>query len=115
MAHHEDQIRTKAQVSSFISQIGQLETKVDNVDDYVVLSWLPWKFIGHGYQGSYSDFVSKYTATLQECVAFCAKKRQDSGAAWNGLDWDLRGGECFCNENDVGHTKFSNSLHFRIQ
>ena len=102
------------QMAQVKTQIGQLETKVDNVDDYVVLSWLPWKFIGHGYQGSYSHDVHKYHTTLQECIAFCTKKRQDSGAAWNGFYWYAPNGQCGCKENETGHTEDSRFLHFKF-
>ena len=96
------------------TQIGQLETKVDNVDNDVHISWFNWKFIGHGYQASHGKYVVKYHTTLQECVAFCIKKRQDSGSAWNGLDWDHRDGACCCHENDGGHTENPDYLHFRV-
>ena len=93
---------------------------MDNVDNDVtscnmVTSWFNWKFIGYGYQGSLSHQIFyKYGTTLPQCIAFCTKKRQDSGAAWNGLDWVPSDGQCNCNENDVGHTDGSNSLHFKV-
>ena len=90
----------KSQIEQVKTQMGQLETKVDNVNP-----WLPWKFIGRGYEGSYGHSVYKEHTTLQECIAFCTKKRQDSGAKWNGFDWHLRDGLCCCYENDVGHTE----------
>ena len=96
------------------NEIGQLETKVDNVDNDVHISWFNWKLIGHGYQGSCSGHIFKDHTTLQECMAFCTKKRQDSGAAWNGCWWYLPSGECGCNENDVGHTEYGNYLHFKM-
>ena len=99
----------KTQIEQMKTQITQLKKKVDNVDP-----WLPWKFIGNGYQGYASHQVYKSHTTLQECIAFCAKKRQDSGAAWNGLYWRLPDGVCTCNENENGHTESSNNLHFKI-
>ena len=86
-----------------------METKVDNVNP-----WLPWKLIGHGYQGSYTNAVYKEHTTLQECVAFCTKKRQESGAAWNGFCWEVPNGYCQCNENETGHNEDSNFLHFKV-
>ena len=85
---------------------------MDNVDNDVAL--FNWKFIGHGVQGSCNHQVRKPHTTLQECVAFCTKKRQDSGAAWNGFSWDITTGYCVCNENDVGHHEDKNHLHFKI-
>ena len=104
-----EMIQMKTQIEQVKTQITQLETKVDNVDP-----WLPWKFIGHGLRSSRRDVVLKYGTTLQECVAFCTKKRQDSGATWNGLYWRVPDGVCTCNENENGHTENSNCLHFKI-
>ena len=101
-------------VGNIENRMAQLETKVDNVDNDVHISWFNWKFIGHGHQGSCSGQVTKSHTTLQECVAFCAKKRQYSGAKWNGLWWYVPNGECGCNENETGHTESANHLHFRM-
>ena len=111
----EDRIGTILSMMADIkTQIAQLETKVDKVDNDVALSWLPWKFIGHGYWGSLSHFVIKEHTTLQECVAFCTKKRLDSGTKWNGFHWYLPNDGCSCTENDVGHTEDADHLHFKI-
>ena len=85
---------------------------MDNVDNDVVL--FNWKLIGYGYRESYSQQVDKYHTTFQECVAFCTKKRQDSGVSWNGFSWYVPDGQCKCFENDRGHHEDSNHLHFRV-
>ena len=105
-------IEMKTEMAQMKTQIGQLETKVDNVDNDVAL--FNWKFLGHGYQGSASHYVVKYHTTLQECLAFCTKKRQDSGAAWNGFWWYVPNGECWCFENETGHREDKNFLHFKV-
>ena len=95
---------------------------MDNVDDNVISfsmvpSWFNWKLVGHGTDRYRGERVTNYHTTLQECVAFCTKKRQDSGTAWNGFDWRATGyrkGECGCNENDTGHLFDANSFHFRV-
>ena len=87
---------------------------MDKVDNDVAISWFNWKFIGHGYWGSVGHQVVKYHITLQECFSLCTKKREDSGAAWNGLHWSPSTGECACNENDVGHTESADWLHFKM-
>ena len=108
------QVKTemKTEMAQIKTQIGQLETKVENVDKDVAL--FNWKLFGLGYRGSYSREVTKYHTTLQECFAFCTKKRQNSGPAWNGFYWGLSNGQCGCNENDVGHYESSNNLHFKV-
>ena len=103
------------QMAQMKTEMAQMEKKVDNVDNDVHISWFNWKFIGHGYYRSVSHCVEKFHTTLQECIEFCTKKRLDSGAAWNGLSWDLNNGRCVCNENDVGHTESASYLHFKIQ
>ena len=114
----EHMLKTEDRVSEIVTQMGQMKTQIGEVDGKVnmVTSWFNWKFIGHGYQGSLSHQIFySYGTTLQQCISFCAKKRQESGAAWNGLDWTPSTGQCNCNENDVGHTENSAYLHFRIQ
>ena len=85
---------------------------MENVDKDVVL--FNWKFVGNGHQGHFSGRVRKDHTTLQECIAICTKKRQDSGAAWNGLWWYVPDGQCICNENETGHTENSDFVHFKV-
>ena len=82
---------------------------MDNVNP-----WLPWKFIGHGNYGSCSHQALKEHTTLQEWIAFCTRKRQDSGATWNGLYWYAPSGVCACMENETGHHEDKNYLHFKV-
>ena len=96
---------------------------MDNVERYVVTT-LPWKFVGYGWQESRAGNVEKKHTTLKECFAFCSKRREELGATWNGLWWIKsagktekgREGECSCNENDQGHgyNEYTNFLHFRV-
>ena len=104
-------------------KIGNIETQMGHMEQQmakdVAANTFPygWKFIGYGNQGDASRQVVKGQTTLQECVTFCTKKRQDSGLAWNGFAWNQVDGQrwCTCNENDVGHTESVTHIHFRIQ
>ena len=100
------------QMAQMKTEMAQVKIKVDNVDNGV--AFLNWRLIGHGYQKSLKEQVSKYSTTLHECIAFCTKKRQESGAAWNGFLWYLPTGQCFSNKNDVGHAENKDNLHFKV-
>ena len=101
-------------VKEIVENEGDIAKKVGNIETQIAFSWLPWKFNGHGYQGSCGHQVGKDDTTLQECIAFCTKKRQDSGPTWNGLWWDLTKGQCNCNENETGLTEHPDYLHFKV-
>ena len=123
MVKTEDRVgNIDSQIAQMKTQMGQLEKKVNDVDTDVVTSvltsWMNphWKLIGHGYQGSCGHQVGKLHTTLQECVTFCTQKRQESGPAWNGFNWNQSGDQhCTCNEYDVGHSEDADFLHFKIQ
>ena len=106
----------KTQIGQTRTQITQLENKMEKD---VVANTFPygWKFYGYGYRGSDSQQVQTRGTTLQQCIEFCTKKRQDSGASWNGLWWIQSGnrkGECSCNENETGHRENPIFLHFKF-
>ena len=75
---------------------------MDNVDDNMVS--FNWKFIGHGHRVDREQEVVIYHTTLQQCLAFCTKKRQDSGPMWNGVYWlrDYEGGRAPAMKTKLG-------------
>ena len=102
-------------VGNIETQMSQMKTQIAQVDDDVVTSY--WKFIGNGWFKSYSGQVKKYGTTLQQCITFCTKKRQESGASWNGMWWIQSGnrkGECGCNNSETGHQENPIFLHFKV-
>ena len=104
-----------AQTEDMKSQFSAVDKKMKKIEDEVKTGRYPlgWKYMGRGYETSYTDYIIKYHTTFQQCVDFCEHKRYTDGVEWNGMQWYPINGSCYCYKNERGHVAGSHYMHFK--
>ena len=100
-------------MNSMEETVADVKKQVEKVDNDVLYN--TWKFVGSGFYASHDDQVQKSVYTMKECLEFCQSKRMSDGGEWNGVVWNERNGNCWCEKNDRGHREHSDYQHFRAQ
>ena len=105
------------------NEVGEMKSQVDGMEKMVKVDHdlftsgavIPgWKYVGRGFQASFTKVEAKYHISLSQCVTFCEGKR-NAGGNWNGLWYVAKIGACQCNLDDSGHKDNADYMHFRCE